>query len=151
MPAPLTKSQKRRLITELIRPAYQRAGADTDGLTFDDWRRSEVVRACGKFGLRCCSQDDYGAVKSHFLSLLGRDGAALAADVRGAPAANRRRQAAWSVTNQLQRLNRPPSYAEGICRQMTRGTETLATASEGTLWKVYFALRKSAQRAARKP
>lgn len=146
MPAPLTNAQKRYLITELIRPAFARAGAEADGQSFDEWRLSQVLRACGKAGLRCCSQDDYGAVKAHFLAALGREGQAMAAAVRGAPAANRRRQAAWALRNQWQRMGLSEGYAAGICRQMSRGAETLATASEGTLWKVYYALRKQARR-----
>jgi hypothetical protein len=147
MPAPLTKPQKAYL-AQLANRAYTQAGADTDGMDRADWRRSEVIRACGKHGLRCCSQDDYGAVKSHFLNALGRVGSALAADIRGAPAANHRRQAAWAITNQLQRMNLSRDYAASICRQMTRGAETLDTASEDNLWRVYYALRKQASRTA---
>jgi hypothetical protein len=143
MPAPLTNAQKRYL-SQLARAAWQRAGADADGLNEAEWRRSEVVRACGKFGLRCCGQDDYGVVKGHFLAALGRDGAALRAMVQGDPEANRKRQALWCLRRELGA--RPMAYAEGILRNMSRGEFTLVTATSVWVWRVVVALRTQARR-----
>lgn len=50
----------------------------TDGLSFDDWRRREVMACVGKPGLTACDHDDYRPVLAHFQALAGDDAAAFA-------------------------------------------------------------------------
>jgi hypothetical protein len=144
MSAPLTKSQKRYL-SQLARDAWLKA-PQADGQDVNSWRRDQVAAACGKWGLRCCSQDDYGAVRGHFLNLLGQPGKAFKVMVHGDPAANQRRVVEWKIMNRLTRLGEPISYGEGIIRQMTRGAESLTSAPTKTLWKVFYALNKECGR-----
>jgi hypothetical protein len=145
MAAPLTNKQKAYL-SRLARDAWQ-TNPDADALDEASFRRAEVARACGKAGLRCCSQDDYGAVKGRFLDLLGRPDEALRAMVHGHPASNQRRVVEAKIFRALNDLGQGLSYAEGICRQMTRGAESLTSAEPRTLWKVFFALQYQAKNA----
>ena len=144
MAAPLTNAQKRYL-SQLSRQAW-RASPEADALDEGTYRRNEVAAACGKLGLRCCSQDDYGAVKGHFQNLLGHPGQALKTMVQGDPEANQRRVVEFKIMNRLTRLGEPLSYGESICRRMTRGAESLTSAATKTLWKVFFALNKECGR-----
>lgn len=153
MAAPLTNGQKAYL-AQLSERAFNRTAALARGRgeTVADgwrergtWRHEQVAKACGKFGLRCCSQDDYGAVKAHFLELLGEPGAALKAEVHGRAEANDRRQVEWKIILLLKRLGKTLPYADGICRQMFRGV-SLQDATTRGLWGVYFALKKQERR-----
>lgn len=107
------------------------------------FRHEQVAEACGKLGLRCCSQDDYKTVEAHFLHLLGEDGRAMKALVRGE--GNPRRVVEWKITKALEALGRPISYADGICRRMYHGT-ALMDASDKQLWKLFYALQYQLQR-----
>lgn len=104
-----------------------------------EWRRTEVAHACGKLGLRCCSQDDYGAVKAHFENLLGEPGRALKTLVHGDPDANKRRQVEWKIAQVCAAIGKPSTYALGICRQRYHGLH-LFDATVHQLWGVYFVL-----------
>ena len=170
MSAPLTNSQKRYLsqlsdrafnhLAALARgrgesfPASspsplngERAGVRGEAISLSalrsQFRHAEVAKACSKLGLRCCSQDDYGAVKAHFLHLLGEDGRALKAHVHAA--SNGRRQVEWKITQTLGRLGKGMAYAEGICRRMYHGT-ALMDASDKQLWKLFYALEYQLKR-----
>lgn len=148
MSAPLTQGQKRYL-ARLAARAHRRATAAIIAgqhlpdyvANVDFWRHQEVARACGKAGLRCCSQDDYGAVKAHFLNLLGEPGAALRADIHGQPGLNQTRIVLWKIARQCERLGVPVSYADAICRQMHHGHGLHQVERPAALWKVFFALR----------
>lgn len=168
MSAPLTDSQKRYL-AQLARAAFWRCTKDdvrcTSGQASDpartskivnrtsaaetDWRHEQVALACGKFGLRCCSQDDYGAVKAHFLHILKRDGAALKALVNGSAEANQRRQALWHLDKAMTALGVGRAYAEGTARRMFHGT-TLDNLGTNQIWSVTKALRARASQLKRK-
>lgn len=147
MSAPLTKGQKRYL-AQLSDRAFRLLGARARGAG-QDWpednsanraafRHQHVIQASAKHGLRCCGQADYAAVKAHFLSLLGEDGAAMNALVRGGD--NARRQKEWLIQRELTRLGRTLPYAAGICRRMFHGLSILE-ASPDQLQKVVSALR----------
>lgn len=105
----------------------------------EKWRHDEVAKACGKLGLRCCSQDDYGFVKAHFLGLLGQEGRAVQAHVR--QASNELRVVQWKIIRKCQECGIRMSTAEGICRQMTRGKGLQEVEEVATLWNVFFKLR----------
>jgi hypothetical protein len=49
----------------------------TDGLSFDDWRREQVVACVGKPGLTACHHDDFRPLLAHFQTLAGDDSAAF--------------------------------------------------------------------------
>lgn len=153
----LHNSQK-RILSQLARRAFNRARAlargrgevdpagqftDANLRREDDFRHHEVALATGKLGLRCCSQDDYGAVRAHFLHLLGQDGEAVKADVHGQN--NPRRIVEWKITDALARLGRKINYADSISRHMFHGLP-LTDCTDAQLWKIFFALNKQAQR-----
>jgi hypothetical protein len=145
MSAPLTNRQKGYL-AQLAQRAADKLGAvhpDSDegrARELERFRHVEVAKACGKMGLRCCSQDDYGAVKGHFLHLLGEDDKALSAMVNGDAEANQRRTAEMKIVAKCQEMGKRIAYADGICRRMTRG-KGLQEVTAKTLWKVFFALK----------
>ncbi|WAC18843.1 hypothetical protein OVA24_16555 [Luteolibacter sp. SL250] len=87
--APAAAPQKKRgnLTGKEIKPlviqarkAYDvQTGMDlTDGLSFDDWRREQVLACVGKKGLTACHHDDFRPLLAHFQTLAGDDTAALA-------------------------------------------------------------------------
>jgi len=145
MAAPLTNRQKAYLAM-LAKEAFDKCGARSAcgagplavSLAEEKFRHSEVARACGREGLRCCSQDHYGLVKSHFLGLLGREGGAVQAYVR--QASNGLRVIAWKIVERCREYNIPLAKADGICRQMTHGRGLQEVEETRTLWNVYFKL-----------
>lgn len=145
MSAPLTKDQKRYL-SQLARRALNivRALARGRGETFDvkeeDWRHEEVIAACGKHGLRCCSQDDYAAVKAHFLDKLGQHGDAFNAQVRAAT--EKRRQAEAVLVRECEKAGFKLAYADAICR--TQNKCGLFDATEKQLWHLIYTVRNRA-------
>ena len=104
----------------------------------DAWRRAEVAKACGKMGLRCCSQDDFGAVKGHFLNLKGETGRAFKALVHGDPVANERRQLEHNILRHCAALGKDITYANSICRRQNK--RDLLDATNAQLMKVFIAL-----------
>jgi hypothetical protein len=138
--APLNREQKREL-SQLYRRAYKRAGAGVDGLTIDDWRRSEVARATGKLGLRCCTQSDSCACQAHVWELLGEPGRALYWLQRGQGEGQRQAMAVLERT--CRECGLPLSYPAAVCRRQNRGLE-LAHASERQLWSLIYTVRNRA-------
>jgi hypothetical protein len=136
MPAPLTKPQKRYL-SQLARRAWQAAGPELDGESETDYRHWQVALATGKAGLRCCSQDDYGAVKGHFLNLLGETTRAFQAIHHGE--GNQRRVAQWKVVQACREAGVEMAYAAKICANMFKCP--LEDASTDQLWKLMFTLK----------
>jgi len=107
------------------------------------FRHAEVARAVHKAGLRCCSQDDYGAVKAHFLHLLGEDGAALRAHVRGQN--NEARVAEWKLFDEIKAAGDTGitvRYVEQICRQQFGCTITEASTKQK--WSLLYTVRNRA-------
>lgn len=170
MAAPLSNTQKRYL-SQLSDRAYNRLAALARGRGEEfppspggeGWgeggpvsesklraafRHDEVAKACGKLGLRCCSQDDYNAVKAHFLTLLGEDGRAFKEHVRAQ--SNGRRIVEHKIVQALAALGQRMPYAESICRRMYHGTG-LADATDKQLWKLFYALQYQINRNAKAP
>lgn len=153
MSAPLTKSQKRYL-AQLARQALNqvRALARARGEAFEvdeeTWRHEEVIRAVGKHGLRCCSQDDYADLKGHFLDRLGAYGAAFDARLRAAT--QKRRQAEAVLVRELQKAGLHLNYANSICQRQYRCT--LFDATERQIWNLVYTIRnRAAQKRAAQP
>lgn len=152
MSAALTKEQKRYL-AQLGRSAFfrQRALAMGRGEEWaheeEQWRHEQVAIAAGKLGLRCCSQDDYGAVKAHFLTLNGEEGKALKADFYGRVEMNRKRVVDYKIDAELKALGKSRESANGISRRMFRGKD-LDEVGEKQAWKVFYALRYEVNRRA---
>jgi hypothetical protein len=48
-----------------------------DSMTFDDWRKAEVLSLTGKAGLSCLDHQDFRPVLAHFNMLAGKDDEAL--------------------------------------------------------------------------
>lgn len=144
--SPLSHNQKRYL-SQLSNRAFDRAAADADGQSFYDdfpstrareqFRHDEVAKACGKIGLRCCSQQDYKRVEAHFLNLLGEPGRAFNAHVRAETEAVRQAEAV--LRRECQRFGFDLSYPAAICARQFR--VTLADASEKQLWNLVYTVR----------
>lgn len=152
MSAKLTNDQKRYL-SQLSDRAFRFLGAKARGrgevwpeditANLATFRHDEVAKACGKLGLRCCSQDDYGAVKAHFLSLLGEDGRALKAHVEGAN--NPDRIAEWKLSQEIDAaaaVGITRRYAEEICKRQFGCTILEATTKQK--WNLMFTIRNRA-------
>lgn len=150
MAAPLSKRQ-RMYLAQLARAAFLRAVANgkwqmADGtevpagsITEKMFRHEETIKAVGRRGLRCCSQDNYGYVESHFRGVLGQEGRAVKAAVR--QASNDLRVVQWKILHRCEEYGIPLAKAEGICRQMTRGKGLQEVEETHTLWNVFFKLR----------
>ena len=139
MSAPLSNRQKRDL-SLLAARAYKKALADSDGsLTLDEaaFRHHEIGAACGKLGLRCCSQDDYKIIEAHFLNLLGESGRALTALVRHQT--NPRRVAEYKLVQACEAAGVNLGYAAAICRNMFKCE--LDDAGADQIWKLTFTVK----------
>jgi len=147
----LTKDQKRYLSQQSDRlynldAAKARGRGETPDVTTKaraTFRHGHVIAACGKHGLRCCSQEDFATVKAHFQNALGEPGQALKTLVHGDD--NARRQVEWKITRACAALGKSVAYAHGICKQRFHGLH-IADASVRQLWGIYFALVKHQQR-----
>ncbi len=145
MSAPLTHKQKRYL-SQLARRCLNivRALARGRGERFDvredDWRHQEVIAACGKHGLRCCTQADYNAVKAHFLDKLGSHGDAFNAQVRAAT--EERRVAEYKLAAECAAAGLHLNYANAICQRQYGCTLFDATAKQ--LWTLVYTIRNRA-------
>jgi hypothetical protein len=143
MPSPLSNDQKRVLILQHLRPAFeawgarQRAFIDTPA-AFDYWRRDQVAAACGKFGLRCCSQDDFVPIIAHCWDLRGRPDIAFNL-LAQRPDANERRQVEWKICHELEKAGLKLSYAAAICARQFKCR--LDDASLKQLWCIFFTIK----------
>jgi hypothetical protein len=147
MSAPLSHKQKRYL-SQLSDRAFARSAdipvgpnhADKNVSATDQrtlYRHTQVALACGKAGLRCCSQDDYKLVEAHFLALLGETVKAFNAGVRAAT--EPRRQAEAVLVRECERFGLRLSYAAAICRSVFKCS--LEDASPNQLFKVMYTIR----------
>jgi hypothetical protein len=136
MPAALTNGQKAYL-AQLARRAWA-LDAEADSQDADSWRHEQVVKAVGKAGLTCCSQDDYGFVKGHFLNLIGEPGQALKAHVR--QVANPRRVAEYKLREACRDFGLSIGYAAAICRRQNEGMG-LEEVDEKRIWFLVFTIR----------
>lgn len=155
MSAPLSNRQK-GILCQLSERAFNKLGALARGrgetfyagpdqkLEREKFRHAEVAKACGKNGLRCCSQSDYKIVEAHFLELLGEHGRAFNAQVRAAT--EERRLIEHKIVEACNEFGYNIGYADTICRNQNhgKGIEEIDTASaEGLkrLWQVFFTVR----------
>lgn len=76
---PLDNAQKAKL-SIAARAAYelQTQHGLTTGISFDDWRHEQVEIACGKSGLRKCTNKDFRSVLARFYRLAGKETEAAA-------------------------------------------------------------------------
>lgn len=116
---------------------------------FEEWRHAHIAAACGKAGLRCCTQLDYNAVKFHFLKILGEDGKALAADLRHQ--SEPRRQAEAVLVAACRKWNIHLNYAARLCEHIHK--VKLDDAPVPVLWKMIYTInnRGKAKRDAAQP
>ena len=135
MSAPLSHKQK-FLLAKLARRAWELAEREVG--TPDEFRQQEVARACGKVGLRCCSQDDYLRVKAHFLELCGEPGAAFNAHVRAETEPLRQAQAV--LRRECQAAGVGLEYANAICRSQNQG-RGLDSVDDRRVWFLIFTIR----------
>jgi len=134
MSAPLSHHQKRYL-SQLARRAWEAAEREVG--TPEEFRHAEVARACGKAGLRCCSQDDYKHVEAHLLDLCGEPGKALAAHV--AAVTQPRREAEAVLARACREAGLQLGYAAAICQRQFHCT--LGDANERQLWNLVYTVR----------
>lgn len=146
MSAPLTNGQKAYLAQLATRAfnfecakAHGRGETpDTSSATRETFRHQEVIKACGKNGLRCCSQDDYKLIEAHFLELLGQHAQAFNAQVRAAT--EDKRLVEYKIVQACKEFGFAMSYADKICRAQNKGAG-LQDVSEKTLWTVFYTIR----------
>jgi uncharacterized protein YifE (UPF0438 family) len=136
MSAPLSNRQKFYL-SSLARRAWAKLGPELDGMDEDDFRHDQVARACGKLGLRCCSQDDYRLVEAHLLDRRGESGRAMKSLVQGQ--SNPRRIAEYKLHQACRDAGVDIAYADRICRAMFKCAVADATADQ--LWKLTFTVK----------
>lgn len=145
MSAPLSNYQKRHL-SQLARRALNHTRALARGrgeefnVTEEDYRHEQVIEACGKHGLRCCSQDDYKAVEAHLLDKLGQHGPAFNAQVRAAT--EKRRVAEFKLDAELKAAGLHVNYANAICQRQFNCT--IFDATERQLWNLVYTVRNRA-------
>jgi hypothetical protein len=145
MPSPLSRHQKRELsqlaarafALQVLRARKRGESVDTTVAAQEQWRHDEVAKACGKFGLRCCSQDDYLSVKAHFLDLVGQPDLAFNAHVKSM--SEPKRQAFAVLMRSLNEFGLMRGYAEAICRNQFKCP--LDSASEKQLWCLVYTIR----------
>lgn len=148
MASPLTNDQKQTLAI-LARRAFDFAGAKArgrgepwngDSAHFEEWRHEHVAKACGKVGLRCCTQLDFRAVRSHFNDLLGNTRAAfndaLAAETEPL------RQAQAVLVRELKAAGLRIDYALAICRNQFKCALDDANAKQ--VWSLVYTVRNRA-------
>ena len=146
MSAKLTNGQKRQLSQENVK-AFRFLGAKARGrgepwpqenkAALDAFRHEQVALACGKPGLRCCSQSDFADVKAHYEDLLGEPGKAMATLVRGAD--NERRiweHKLWRVTQEAEGLGWSRHYWTPLFRSKFK--TTVLEADAATLRKMFY-------------
>jgi len=76
------KSQSRQLLAIKAREAYNHllsAGVIEDGVSFDDWRKDQVMEAVGLPGISALNGLHFRTVMAHFLALAGQDDKAFRA------------------------------------------------------------------------
>jgi hypothetical protein len=146
MSAPLSNKQKSYL-SQLSDRAFNRAAAVARGRgespaddkdARDQYRHEEVTKACGKLGLRCCSQDDYKRVEAHFLNLLGEVGKAFNAHVDAET--EPRRVVEAKIVGACEEFGFHLSYAEAICRSQNHG-QGLCDVPVNRLWNIFYTVR----------
>lgn len=151
MSAPLTNNQKREL-SQLARRSFLRfsareaAGEELDprpsGLGEAGWRRWHVAEACDKAGLRCCSQDDYAAVKAHLLDLLGDTAGALDWHVRAQTEPIRQARAVLDRELEAAADVISRGYIAAICRSKYKCA--IEDCSVRQTWSLVYDVRRSA-------
>ena len=148
MSAPLSNRQKSYL-SQLANRAFNRAcaiargqGQDLESVdkaaAAEKFRHTEVAKATGKLGLRCCSQDDYKLVEGHFLELLGNSGAAFNSQLKAAT--EPRRVIEFKITEACREFGFAISYANKICISQNHGNG-LEAVGEKSLWNVFYTIR----------
>lgn len=137
MSAKLSHRQK-WILSDLARQAWQKAGPELDGISEEDFRHQEVARACGKLGLRCCDQNDYKLVESHFHDLLGHHAQAFNAQLRAAT--ETKRVALHKIREACQEFGFQMAYAEAICRNQNHG-RSLDDVDERARWRIFYTVR----------
>jgi hypothetical protein len=156
MSAPLSKRQK-FILADLARIALQRAFDAGEIEVSDLWemprsRAEEIFRhrivaaAVGKPGLRCCTQEDFMAIKAVLLERIGNYAGAFEARMR--EATNERRVAAAVLDRELKRFGFDRSYAAAIAARQFR--VALADASPHQLWCLIFTIRSRGYRRRRR-
>lgn len=145
MSAPLSNRQKRdlsKLASRLfaLEAARARGRGETPATSKaagDAFRRDQVAAACGKLGLRCCSQDDYKLVEAHFLNLLGESGQAMNALVKHQT--NPRRVAEYKLVQACEQAGLNLAYAAKICWHQFKCS--LEDANEKQIWCLIFTMK----------
>lgn len=86
-------------IKPLIMAAREAFLAQDPGISFDEWRREEVLAAVGRDGLTACDHDHFCDLMGHFKTAAGKDDEALRWFLKGSKTTER--QIAWSIANTL--------------------------------------------------
>lgn len=138
--APLSNGQKAH-ICMLARELYP----DESQVPFDEWRRSEQLRAVGIASLRAAQNQHYLQIVAHFEDLLGRSGSAFRrvfkAQTEPRLAALHHLYAECAKAQDV--LPKAIEYARGFLRN--RRHVALEDADAKALWHAVFTVRSKAQ------
>jgi hypothetical protein len=162
--APLTREQRVDLAI-LARNAYGMAeGPDAPSRGFEAWRHRQTMMVAECAGLRECRQEDYCALRAHFLGVLaagarrrGIEPVAASAERlagrwrdRGDTEAIRVARAALNreFARTAGALGRPAEYAAEIARCKFK-TTALGDLSARQVWALVFDVRRAAARKAK--
>lgn len=142
----LTKNQKAYL-SQLAKSAFIRAEAHhaTDGLSSDEWRHAESIKAAG-VRISEAEQRHYNAIKGHFELLSGQAGKAFGTHLR--ESTNDLRIAHFKLATELKIHGLAEEYAAAICRRKYRGL-ALSGATAKQVWAVTFDIRRSHTKSAK--
>jgi len=138
----LSLGQKRNLVA-LARRAWRARGCP--GVSFDAWRTSEAISACG-LRISEALQRDWGSLRARFQDAAGESGAAFNTLVRDED--NKRRVALWKLQQICSKVGVPLAYPEAICRRQYRCA--LPEATPAQLWRLFFTVKNRKDKSNRK-
>jgi hypothetical protein len=137
---------QQRILSRLARRAFAMqppaGGGAHDGESEIDFRHRQVAVACGKAGLRACSQADYKIVEAHLEALLGNVPKVFDAHI--AHDGNPRRVVEFKILESCRQARVTLAYAETICRSKYKCS--LAEATDRQLWGIKFDVDRAARR-----
>lgn len=104
-------------IQPLIMAAREAYAVQDPGVSFDQWRREEVMAAVGRDGLTACDHGHFCDLMGYFKTAAGKEDEALTWFLKGSK--NTQRQIAWSI---VERLTAHIALAHSTVEQLTAST-----------------------------
>lgn len=132
----LTREQKTRLIL-VSKRAWEKVRKTDDSVGgFDSWRAAQSIEAC-KRRISEARNEDFEAIESHFLNILGEAGKALNQAIRSGT--SKERQAMKALEKVCAERELSMAYPAAICKNQYKCA--LSDASPKQLWNLVFTIR----------